>query len=192
MSYGSTPPPPPPPGPPPSGPPPSGPPPPPPPGPPPQYGAQQYTAYGQLALWPTRALGYIVDLALYIPAWVLMFIGAPKTVTVRSPSGITSISTTGPTVVYYLGALLAIGVFVWNRCFQGGKGQTVGRKVAGVTLIDAQGQPMGAGRAFLRDLAHIIDSLICYIGWLFPIWDTRRQTIADKIMNTTVITVPKG
>ena len=87
MSYGSTPPPPPPPpsGPPPSGPPPSG---------PPQYGAQPYTAYGQLAQWPTRALGYLADLALYIPGLILMVIGAPKTVTVRTPSGATS-STTG-------------------------------------------------------------------------------------------------
>ncbi|MGB8382067.1 MAG: hypothetical protein WCG47_12665 [Dermatophilaceae bacterium] len=44
----------------------------------------------------------------------------------------------------------------------------------------------------MRDLAHLIDNAICYVGWLFPIWDDRRQTIADKIMNTTVITVPKG
>ena len=139
-----------------------------------------------------RALGYIVDLALYIPGWVLLWIGAPKTVTVRTPSGATAFSTTGPTLVYWLGVLLVIGIFVWNRCIQGGKGQTVGRKVAGVTLINSQGQPMGAGLAFVRDLAHIIDSLICYIGWLFPIWDAKRQTIADKIMNTTVITVPKG
>lgn len=189
MSYGSAPPPPPPSGTPPSGPPP---PPPPPPGPPPQYGAQQYTAFGQLAQWPTRALGYIVDLALYIPGVILLVIGAPKTVTVRTPSGATAFSTTGPTIVYWLGVVLNIGVFVWNRCIQGGKGQTVGRKVAGVTLISSQGHPMGAGLAFVRDLAHLIDCLICYVGWFFPIWDTRRQTIADKIMNTTVITAPKG
>jgi RDD family len=41
--------------------------------------------------------------------------------------------------------------------------------------------------AFVRDLAHIIDSIICYIGWLFPLWDARRQTIADKIMSTVVV-----
>jgi hypothetical protein len=26
--------------------------------------------------------------------------------------------------------------------------------------------------------------LICYIGWLFPLWDAKRQTIGDKIMTT--------
>ena len=93
MSYGSTPPPP-------SGPPPSGPP------PSPQYGAQPYTAYGQLAQWPTRALGYLADLALYIPGFILMVIGAPKTVTVRTPSGFTSSTTGWPTLVGGLGLVL--------------------------------------------------------------------------------------
>jgi uncharacterized RDD family membrane protein YckC len=179
MSYGSTPPLPPPP-------------PPPPPGPPPQYGPDQTTAYGQLAQWPTRALGYIIDWALYIPGYILMFIGGPRTTTTVTSTGARIVTATGPNVIYYIGALAIIGVFIWNRCIKGGQGQTVGRKVAGVTLINQQGQPLGTGMAFVRDLAHIVDSIICYIGWLFPLWDARRQTIADKIMNTTVVTVPKG
>jgi hypothetical protein len=51
----------------------------------------------------------------------------------------------------------------------------------------ADGQPMGGGMAFVRDLAHIIDALPCYIGYLFPLWDARRQTFADKIMSTVVL-----
>jgi uncharacterized RDD family membrane protein YckC len=157
----------------------------------PPYGAPQGTTYGRLALWPQRALGYLVDLSLFIPGVVLMFIGAPKTVTVRTASGATAFSTTGPSAVYFLGMLLNLGVFIWNRCIENGKGQTVGRKVVGTRLVDANGQTLGAGKAFLRDVCHIVDSIICYIGWLFPIWDVRRQTIADKMMNTTVVLVPK-
>jgi hypothetical protein len=41
--------------------------------------------------------------------------------------------------------------------------------------------------AFVRDLAHILDALPCYIGFLWPIWDSKRQTFADKIMNTVVV-----
>ena len=40
----------------------------------------------------------------------------------------------------------------------------------------------------VRTIAHIIDSFICYIGWLFPLWDTQRQTIADKLVKTVVLT----
>ena len=41
----------------------------------------------------------------------------------------------------------------------------------------------GIGRFFL----HIIDALPCYLGFLWPLWDAKRQTFADKVMGTLVI-----
>ncbi len=52
------------------------------------------------------------------------------------------------------------------------------------------GQPMGAGLCFVRQLAHYADSLVCYLGWFWPLWDSRNQTLADKIMNTVVVIQP--
>ena len=40
--------------------------------------------------------------------------------------------------------------------------------------------------SFVRSLAHIVDGF-CYIGYLWPIWDAKNQTFADKIMSTVVI-----
>ena len=40
---------------------------------------------------------------------------------------------------------------------------------------------------FVRYLCHFVDSLACYIGWFWPIWDTKRQTFADKIVSTVVV-----
>ena len=51
----------------------------------------------------------------------------------------------------------------------------------------ADGQPIGGGMAFVRDLAHTVDGLICYVGYLMPLWDARRQTVADKMLNTVVL-----
>ena len=156
----------------------------------PAYGAG---AAGQLAQWPARALGYIVDYALTIPGSILYFVGMPKT-TVVTINGQSTTSTSGGNVVLLLlGFILLLGVWVWNRGMKGGQGQTIGRKMAGVSLVDAQGQPLGTGKALLRDVAHIVDSIICGlpIGWLAPLWDAKRQTWADKILNTYVVTVPK-
>jgi hypothetical protein len=44
-----------------------------------------------------------------------------------------------------------------------------------------------AGMALARDSCHILDSFACYIGWLFPLCDAKRQTFADKIVSTAVI-----
>ncbi|XVV13952.1 RDD family protein [Actinoplanes sp. CA-131856] len=91
--------------------------------------------------------------------------------------------------LYYVFALLGLAVTAYNRWFQGGKtGQSWGKKALGLRLVGEQtGQPIGAGLAFARDLAHFIDAIICYIGFLFPLWDAKRQTLADKIVKTVVI-----
>ena len=49
------------------------------------------------------------------------------------------------------------------------------------------GQPIGFGLSIVRQLAHIVDAIICYIGYLFPLWDAKRQTLADKIMTTVCL-----
>jgi uncharacterized RDD family membrane protein YckC len=87
-------------------------------------------------------------------------------------------------VVFAASVYLAIQV--------GQTGQSPGMRVMGLKCIGIQtGQPIGAGLGFVRAIAHIVDSIICYIGWLFPLWDRNRQTLADKIMSTVVIVVPK-
>ena len=83
---------------------------------------------------------------------------------------------------------------MWNYCLkQGRTGYTVGKGVLGIKLIKQDtGQPMGAGLSFVRQLAHIVDAIPCYLGYLWPLWDAKRQTFADKIMGTVVIEQPKG
>jgi uncharacterized RDD family membrane protein YckC len=143
---------------------------------------------GTLAQWPQRALGWLIDfVALAIPGWILYSIGGPK---VDTTTGVT----TAPNFFYWLGVLYFLALAIYNRWYRGGTtGQTIGRGVAGVTLVkESTGQPVGMAMAFVRDLAHIVDSIICYVGWLFPLWDVKRQTLADKIMSTVVITARKG
>lgn len=91
--------------------------------------------------------------------------------------------------VYLVFVLAGIGFAIWNLFIrQGSTGQTIGKSVVGTRLISEQsGQPIGAGMAFLRQICHILDSLACYIGYLWPLWDAKRQTFADKIVHTVVV-----
>ena len=73
----------------------------------------------------------------------------------------------------------------------GQSGQSPGMRTIGLKCIgQTTGQPIGAGLGIVRALAHLVDSIICYVGWLFPLWDKSRQTLGDKIMSTVVIRVP--
>ena len=122
------------------------------------------------ANWGQRVAAYLID---YLPIIVLELIG----VIVHN-------------VAFSLLVLLAsIGWWIYNRCIQAGRtGQSLGKKTLRLRLLgEKTGEPIGAGMAFARDICHILDSLACYIGWLFPIWDAKRQTFADKIVSTVVI-----
>ena len=51
----------------------------------------------------------------------------------------------------------------------------------------ATGRPIGFGMAFVRDIAHFIDSIIFGIGYLLPLFTEKRQTIADMMMSTVCL-----
>ena len=95
-------------------------------------------------------------------------------------------------VVYVLVLIASLGWTIYNRWYQAGTtGQSLGKKLLNLRLVSEEtGQPIGMLMAFVRDICHIIDSVICFIGYLFPLWDSKRQTIADKIVKTVVIPAP--
>jgi uncharacterized RDD family membrane protein YckC len=95
-------------------------------------------------------------------------------------------------ITLLLSLLIWLGAIAWtayNRWYKAGTtGQSLGKKVLNLRLVSEEtGQPIGTLMAFVRDICHIVDAIICFVGYLFPLWDTKRQTIADKIVKTVVI-----
>jgi len=88
-----------------------------------------------------------------------------------------------------IGVAATIAVYVYYFRREGRTGQTWGRSAMGIRLLDASsGLPIGAGRAFGRFLlASYVSGSVCYLGYLWMLWDDRNQTWHDKIMNTVVV-----
>ena len=90
-----------------------------------------------------------------------------------------------------LGGILYLAAFVWviyQKLQEGKTGKSMGKQIAGTQLLgELTGQPIGGGAAVGRWLLHIVDGLPCYLGYLWPLWDAKKQTFADKIMKTVVI-----
>ena len=122
----------------------------------------------KLATWPQRVAAGLIDLLAFAPGLVITSAG---------PGG------------RVVGYLATVAVLIYNRWhLQGTTGQSWGKRALRVTLVRiADKQPVGRGMAFGRDLAHGLDILTLGVGYLFPIWDPRRQTLADKVMKTVVI-----
>ncbi|HEY6648822.1 MAG TPA: RDD family protein [Mycobacterium sp.] len=167
--------------------------------PPPPAGAPGYPPAPGAALpkeaytpWFTRVLGYVIDV---VPAAVVIGIGAGiafGTADNQCTSGggydyyCTSSMTAFGMIVYILAYALVFAYWIWNWGYrQGTTGQSIGKSVMKFKVISEKtGQPIGFGLSIVRQIAHVVDSLVCYIGWLFPLWDAKRQTLADKIMST--------
>lgn len=134
------------------------------------------------ASWGTRVGAYLIDTLVAVPFLVIAYL--TDGLQADPDSGTTSDSG----VIYLLLVLIGFLVSAYNRWVLAGRtGQSWGKKALGVSLIgERTGQPIGVGKALLRDIVHIVDGLPCYIGYLWPIWDARRQTLADKIMKTVV------
>ena len=97
-----------------------------------------------------------------------------------------------PAIAMIIGISVMLASMIWvayNRWMIGGRtGQSLGKRVTKIKLIgQASNAPVGPRNACIRDLVHILDALTV-VGYLRPRWDDKRQTFADKIMNTIVVT----
>ncbi|MET0898091.1 MAG: RDD family protein [Mycobacterium sp.] len=65
-------------------------------------------------------------------------------------------------------------------------GWSLGRALFGLRVVRRDGSPVGPWRLLLRDLAHVLDTAALLLGWLWPLWDSRRRTFADLLVGTEV------
>lgn len=160
---------------------------------PPAYGASQQGPAIPYASWGARLGAYLLDgLIVTAVAMVPIVIGA-----IIAFSGsevdpvtdeLTSVNSTGVTIMVF-GYLVAFVFTVWNQVFrQGRTGQSLGKKIVSIQVVRADsGQFLGAGLAFLRAIMMALLGGICFINYLWPLWDEKKQAWHDKVVGSVVI-----
>ena len=128
------------------------------------------TRQAELAHWGLRFVSFLIDfVAPFVIAGILLKAWAPAGV-----------------VAYVVAAAFVI----WDLVVQGITGQTVGKRFVGTCLVRLDdGEVVGPGLSILRYFGHILDVLPLYAGFLWPLWDDKRQTFSDKMCRTVVIVV---
>jgi len=139
----------------------------------PPSGAGAIAAAGNLASPGLRIVGGLIDFVL-----LAVVIGVVEGVT-RGSHGASG----------FIGLIIALAYFGY---FWSSRGQTVGMMVFGFRVRDqATGQYPSVGKAVLRGFIWWLEVgfTICIfgaIGWLWQLWDPRRQAVHDKIAGTIV------
>ncbi|NNE95964.1 MAG: RDD family protein [Acidimicrobiales bacterium] len=131
----------------------------------------------------SRLLAFIIDNV--IPTLVSLPLLLVLVLVARSASAAPAV------LILLLWWLAVFGFYVWNLVLrQGSTGQSIGKQQQGIALLDYQGRPVGAGKAFLRwFLGGIIDNfLLLNTLWIF--FDADNQRLADKIIDANVYQAP--
>ena len=129
--------------------------------------------------WLTRVFAWLID---FIPVAILEGIGYGLLLGTRETACVTDTSeydlgefcATGASTLgqasFIITWLLTIAYLVWNYGYrQGTTGSSIGKGIMKFKVVSEKtGQPIGFGLSIVRQLAHIIDGAICYIGYLVP------------------------
>lgn len=70
-------------------------------------------------------------------------------------------------------------------------GWSLGRAQVGIAVTRRTGDAPGPWTLLLRDVAHLLDT-VSIVGWLWPLWDSRRRTFADMLARTEVRPLEPG
>ncbi|GAA2130568.1 hypothetical protein GCM10009760_03260 [Kitasatospora kazusensis] len=148
--------------------------------------------------WGSRVVARIIDqFSIFLLPTILIGVGyvqvvssAVKTINTVNTTGVADTTTTSSsgTVFFLIGGVLNLAGLALYTYMQGTKGQSLGQKAVNIRVLsEATGQPIGWGMAFVRQLCHMLDYFVCCLGFLWPLWDAKKQTFADKIISTVVV-----
>ncbi|RAG81724.1 RDD family protein [Streptacidiphilus pinicola] len=151
-------------------------------------GNDPYAGYVQNAYagWGARVVARIIDsLIIGLIPYIIVMVAAWPSTTVDPNTGL---AVPGSMAGLQLGMFLVnVLVLVGIGVMKGTMGQSIGQKAVNIRMVrEADGQSLPVGSAIVREVAHVLDG-ICCVGYLWPLWDAKKQTFADKIMNSVVV-----
>lgn len=130
-----------------------------------------------------RLLAYLIDVAIYVFVWLLL-------ITVVSTSANIPVLLSNVFVALTLGLavlpLLVAFVYVFLTSRFGG---TPGQLITGIAVVNEHGKHLRWPLAFFRTfVGAIVSGTIFWLGFLWMIWDKKRQGWHDKISGSYVVT----
>jgi Mce-associated membrane protein len=149
--------------------------------------ATEQVVTAPVASWLSRAGALAVD--VLFPFGVAAAIGLVALSAVSGPDGSYG-SWLWWLSMSVLGVLISL-VLINRVLLPAVTGWSLGRSLFGIRVVrSGDDEPIGPWRLLVRDIAHLLDTLSLFVGWLWPLWDSRHRTFADLLLRTEVRRVP--
>lgn len=115
-----------------------------------------------------------------------MLPGAAVVVTMALMAWTTAPGTASRWTFVAIAGIVIVAMLVNRIVLPAWKGWSLGRAVMGIRVVRADGTLPGLVRLELRDVAHVLDTAAAFVGWLWPLWDSKHRTFADLLSRTEV------
>lgn len=126
-----------------------------------------------------RAQAALIDALLMAGMWAVVIYFAGRAARV-------SLGGLAPASSFLLAYLAFLGL-AYAACFTGITGQTLGKMVKGLRVVNAAGRPPGCPRAFLRATLGSLGIALAFSGIVPVFFDPARRALHDRLLKTRVV-----
>ncbi|MGO1919733.1 MAG: RDD family protein, partial [Microbacterium sp.] len=143
-------------------------------------------SFGTVAPTSRRAVAYIIDALIAAGIGIILSILLTIFSVIAGPEGMLGVLAVGGPIIW----LLLVGWFVFYTFMQAGNG-SIGMRAQGLRLVrEADGTPLGFGKALLRNIIFGLSAAIV-VGYFTPLFDGsgRFQGWHDKVVGSLMLDV---
>ena len=157
------------------------------------YGYQQHGygyAYGPgsaySGFWRRVAAALIDGLILSVPTSIIRLAASEGSTGAFVGYGIT------PGAGFAVSIISTLINAAYYAYLEGVRGQTIGKMALGIKVVDADDPSavIGIGRGIGRYFARLLSGIVLGLGYLWMLWDDRKQCWHDKLVRSVVIRTP--
>ena len=148
------------------------------------------------ASWGNRAVGFLIDgLLVGVGMVILYFVAATVLASIAGLAGHGAFAgMCCMLLLLFPASTLVVGLYngVYLIAL---RGYSIGQGMVHVKTVDASGNLLTQGTAFLRLLIRAVMGFVPFLpalDLLWPLWDERGQTLHDKAVNCYVVNNPQG
>jgi len=129
----------------------------------------------------TRMIAAIVDLSVIVASGMILEQALGRLVNQDAVRAVV-------TVAYF-----AFGMLYGMACEWFWRGQTVGKRLLGLRVVDARGLRLNPSQVVIRNVIRLFDMLPAFYltGGIACVWNRKRQRLGDLVAGTAVVRVPK-
>jgi len=137
-----------------------------------------------------RFLAFAIDSVLiYFVSLLLLVVGSIAVGIQYSPEEGSYFEKLRELVTVPYSITLVILTMIYYTYFIGASGQTIGKIICHLRVIQTNEEPLNYGQAFLRWVGYIVSSIFLYLGFLWIAIDPNAQVWHDKIADTYVVKI---